>query len=246
MGIGTSLGAYFETSLDHHAGNETPTEVGTVNPPLYLDDTKIPYEGDGTRHDRYREDEPGVLEWLNRDEKNAVKDKDAGMERKPEDILGLVPTHDNNVMTQDILYKTPGGLVHKASDIKTASPLVTITDADIDKGMGLGMSFSGGGLTTGKVLPMRKAANDNHVSKPGDEPFPWLYNPNEPNMIGSKEMDAGMEASWNRMVRGQQIVADRQTLINTQSERALNDIEKARLNKLDKEHAKHFGNYYPD
>lgn len=229
MGIGTSLGAYFETELDHHAGNELPIETGTGNAPLYLDDTQIPYEGEGTRHDRYREDEPGVLEWLHRDEKNAVKDRDKSMELKPEDVLGIDPTHDNNIMTQDVLYKAPGGLVHKVSDIKTASPLVTITDEDIDKAMGLGMSFSGGGLTTGKVLPMRRAANDNKKLQ-----------------IDDPVMDAGIEASWDRMVRGQQIVADRQTLINTQSERTLNDIEKARLNKLDKEHAKHFGNYYPD
>lgn len=158
MGIGTSLGAYFETSFDHHAGNETLDQNEYSDEGITHDDTPIP-----------------------------------------------------------------------VSDIKTASPLVIITDEDIDKGMGLALSFSGGGLTTGKVLPMRKAANDNKKLQ-----------------IDDPVMDAGIEATWDRMVRGQQIVADRQTLINAQSERALNDIEKARLNKLDKEHAKHFGNYYPD
>lgn len=169
MGIGTSLGAYFETSLDHHAGNE------------YL--------------------------------------------------LNPNSTPDNNELSTNEVMPKPDEepKVIPIADIKTASPLVTITDEDIDKGIGLALSFSGGGLTTGKVLPMRKAANDNKKLQ-----------------IDDPVMDAGIQASWDRMVRGQQIVTDRQTLINTQSERALNDIEKARLNKLDKEHAKHFGNYYPD
>lgn len=175
MGIGTSLGAYFETTLDHHAGNESPQ----------LD----------SQH-------KGVGNWF--------KDKWDENEYSGEGVA-----HDD----------TPIPI----SDIRTASPLVTITDADIDKGVSLGMSFSGGGLSTKNVTPFRRAANDNKKLQ-----------------IDDPVMDANIEDSWNRMVRGQQIVADRQTLINTQSERTLNDIEKARLSKLDKEHAKHFGNYYPD
>lgn len=141
MGIGTSLGAYFETPLDHHAGNEY-----LANPNSTPDNNEL--------------------------STNEVMPK-------PDEEPKVIPI----------------------SDIKTASPLVTITDEDIDKGIGLGLSFSGGGLTTteGKVLQMRKkAANDN---------VPDLVNPNltPVEQLARKlaETENG-KGSWDRIGGGGQ------------------------------------------
>lgn len=172
MGIGTSLGAYFDTELDHHAGNDT------------MDQNE--YSDDGITHN----DTP-------------------------------IPV----------------------SDIKTSSPLVTITDEDIDKGMGLAMSFSGGGLTTteGKVLQMRKAANDNRSD---------LYNPREPNMIGDNSVDDAIDKSWKAMAdkleQGRGIIEERAKMMVILNERNFTEFEKARWEKLNKAHDLHFSNDYPD
>lgn len=94
------------------------------------------------------------------------------------------------------------------------------------------------GLEGVRVWHNRGVAGPTQMRRPAND--------NKDLQIHDPVMDKNIEYSWSRMVRGQQIVSDRQTLINTQSERALNDIEKARLSRLDKEHANHFGNYYPD
>lgn len=178
MGIGTSLGAYFETSLDHHAGNEyldnpssTPdnNELSTnevmpqapepVNPAEYethltpdqeikFQDWKSKMAPKDSGHDY---DLRGA--FLN----NVSPDKESGhwpdTFKKPNH-----PTFSDQSMyageRPDLAGKwagdkyLPPGKIIPISDIKTASPLVTITDEDIDKAMGLGMSFSGGGLST--------------------------------------------------------------------------------------------------
>lgn len=161
MGIGTSLGAYFETNLDHHAGNEY--------------------------------------------------------------VLKPNSTPDNNELSTDSVMPDPEA---EPQAIPVAN--ITNTPGEILEGLE-GTRVFGSGYGVPGPTQLRRPANSNKKL-----------------LIDDPVMDAGIEASWDRMVRGQQIVADRQTLINTQSERTLNDIEKARLNKLDKEHAKHFGNYYPD
>lgn len=42
----------------------------------------------------------------------------------------------------------PPSMIHPIADRTTSSPLVTITDGDIDKAMGIATAFSGGGLAT--------------------------------------------------------------------------------------------------
>lgn len=116
------------------------------------------------------------------------------------------------------------------SGIKTSSPLVTITNEDIDKGMGLAMSFSGGGLSTIRRGPqVRKGANDNAP----------VYNPREPNMIGSKEIDdsidAGFRAFTEKSNKITELYSERAELHNIRKERDWSDIDLARYNKIGKE-----------
>lgn len=173
MGIGTSLGAYFETSLDHHAGNEY-----LLNPNSTPDNNEL--------------------------STNEVMPK-------PDEEPKIIPV----------------------ADIKTASPLVTITDEDIDKGMALGLSFSGGGLSTNKVIPMRKAANDNKPS----------------GVIERPELESILK-SWDIQVarhqRGNDIIQESDKLMQILTTRNWNDLEKHRFNKLTKEHEELFKGNYPD
>lgn len=94
MGIGTSLGAYFESPFHQEAGIDTPPDI--------------------------------------------VKPKDTG---------------DDNVLPPDSESQTKSAAPQPVADMKTASPLVTITDEDIEKGINLGLSFSGGGLSLKKGAP---------------------------------------------------------------------------------------------
>lgn len=172
MGIGTSLGAYFETDLDHHSGNEfviPPKDTG--------DDNALP----------------------------------------PEE-----GSYDNKAK------------VLQVSDIKTASPLITITDEDIEKGMNFGMSFSGGGLSTIRKGPqMRRPANENLPEGHPDRP----YNVREPNMIGDDGFDAALEASWKRMSE----MSDKAHVVLNEVEKIkakpnVSEFETAKLGKLDREY----------
>lgn len=97
-------------------------------------------------------------------------------------------------------------------DYKTASPLVTITDEDIDKATGLALSFSGGGLSTSEiggvkilqgkdsnVTPMRpKAGNDNVPDTP-------MYGATKIDQLARKlaETENG-KGSWDRIGGGGQ------------------------------------------
>lgn len=117
------------------------------------------------------------------------------------------PSIDNNVVDPDI---DPEGMQPKpkptiipqpVSDIKTSSPLVTITDKDIDTGIGLGLAFSGGGLkteaeTVGKAALMYKGERyegQNHGFALGDilDKFP------DADM---KQIDQGFTTSKGRFV----------------------------------------------
>lgn len=112
MGIGTSLGAYFETALDHHSSNEYLT-----NP-------------------------------------NSTPD-------------------NNELSTNEVMPKSDEEpKVIPISDIKTASPLVTITDEDIDKAINLGMSFTGGGLSTTKKVSQGILTKENSIGNVHEFSFP--------------------------------------------------------------------------
>lgn len=64
---------------------------------------------------------------------------------------GMVVTPNQvrqNQQLEDIETKPATGMGIEVADRTTSSPLVTITDGDIDKAMGIATAFSGGGLAT--------------------------------------------------------------------------------------------------
>lgn len=84
-------------------------------------------------------------------------------------------------------------------------------------------------------IDFRRGANDND---------PNVYNPREPGMIGSKEADGAIDASWKAMVekskRGSEILDQMAKIRDVLSTRNFNDIEWARYKKLTEEHQKLF------
>lgn len=136
MGIGTSLGAYFESPFHQQAGIETPQEV--------------------------------------------VKPKDTG---------------DDNTLPPDQGTYDDKAKIIPVSDMKTASPLVTITDEDIDKGMNLGMSFSGGGLS------VRGAATREAL------PNPFMHTEESRPYTGT-EADLAQEIPFNLSDYSKQAIAE--------------------------------------
>lgn len=84
-------------------------------------------------------------------------------------------------------------------------------------------SVSGGG---GGVVPFRpKPKNDNEAG---------LYNPREPNMIGSKEMDAHIDRTWKFFGDSQKKAAEAEKLMKKEN---FSEIDAARVKKLQKEAA---------
>lgn len=71
--------------------------------------------------------------------------QEAGIET-PQEVTKPKDTGDDNVLPPDSSQTVKSTEPQPVSDIKTSSPLVTITDDDIDKGMSLGMGFAGGGF----------------------------------------------------------------------------------------------------
>jgi hypothetical protein len=69
-----------------------------------------------------------------------------------------IGTDDQNIVTPDTIQPKDQSLIIPAADIKTSSPFVTITDNDIDKAIGIGMAFSGGGLSTSAAEKVKSAA----------------------------------------------------------------------------------------
>lgn len=66
MGIGTSLGAYFETELDHHAGNETLDQNEYSDEGITHDDTPIPVMDKANRFGLY-DPKTGYTDYFNYD-----------------------------------------------------------------------------------------------------------------------------------------------------------------------------------
>lgn len=148
-------------------------------------------------------------------------------------------TPDNNELsTNEVMPDPEAETKITPIDYKTVSPLVTITDADIEKGMGMALSFSGSGIRKGPQ--MRNPANDN--PKPGKlEPRTYPLPSSEYNPPGTSYQDI-----MTRFDRGNEIIDQRGKLMDIMKDRPLNDIEKQKLKNLDKQHEEHFGGYSLD
>lgn len=169
----------------------------------------------------------------------------AGIET-PQEVIKPKDTGDDNTLPPDQGTYDDKAKIIPVSDMKTASPLVTITDEDIDKGISIGTAFSGGGLIIRRGAQVRSPANDNFAV--GDPKRP--YNVEDPSMIGSKEMDDALNASWNKLSEQMKQAETRYRKMDSLSEEMhklevkqidtpLSEFEKARMEKLRSEWQDH-------
>lgn len=119
MGIGTSLGAFYDDSF-HHAAAQWDDKY---------DDNVI----DPDRPMNHLEPLPKVPKF----------EETIPPELPSEPFLGNSPQSSLDSLTVPV-------------DYKTASPLVTITDADINQAVNIGLAVSGGGLETKAVTAAEK------------------------------------------------------------------------------------------
>lgn len=203
MGIGTSLGAYFEDSMHMAADPFLIKPAGKA--------------------DEIMEISPQAMQENKKAESAETNEFGPGLEAnvqegmRPADVAlagmkSTMPFPDNRNRDSEFNSRfgtlPPAGILNdlkkpsvdptpmvRKIDYKTASPLVNITDEDIDKATGIALSFSGGGLSTteGKVLQYRpKGANDNIPDKP-------MYNASKVDQLARKLGEAENGGRWDTL-----------------------------------------------
>lgn len=290
MGIGTSLGAFFESSFDHQAG--TPYVPDVKQPPDTGDDNVLPPDDskrnvieakdrmpfpdnnnpDTDFNNRFGKLPPsGILNDLKKptgetiplvrrismttDDRGAIQDNGgeiAEMIKSPalhiEGKLYEAPNHGmalNNYLDSNPTRPTNGldamregftttsgrfvdreealAIAKKQDQIKPeVLPALTSYSS-----MLLSEDLKGfdGKTAEEKLINMRRAANDNHVNKPGDPPFPWL-----------DEKDA-LDAHYKKMADDMHKAGSKLDIIEgIKRNPNLSEFEQAKINKLSKEY----------
>lgn len=225
MVIGTSNGKQYEDMLHMHA---TPyfeaQDTGEQAPGLDTLDQNIVTPNQMQQNKDVNKDPRNIY-----NDQGEIVDYDFWKpEKKGEELKPMLPLPNTDLKSMERLPlpkddSSAPATVQTVSDITTNTG-VTITDVDIEKAMGIGMSFSGGGLTTKNVTPMRKAANDNLTKD--KQP----YNPREPNMIGDDAVDAVIDQSYKDVAKNylerHDLKADQAKLLRESLDSGWNDISK--------------------
>ena len=132
MPIGTSDGEYYDDHFDYLANAKKKSDAAEM----------AANETSGDFRSRFGGAEERPLVYIKTPPEAPLKPTDA---LKLQDGSNL-PDIDDVLKQQDELPQPTPNTVISGTNSTTGRP-INITDKDLDQGMGLGMSFSGGGLT---------------------------------------------------------------------------------------------------